>query len=162
MATMVFVLLAAAALGSAGMVVLEKNPVYSVLYLVLTLLSIAVIYATLGAPFLAAIQVIVYAGAIMVLFLFVVMLLDLRRGAAETRFPYQGVVAPSLVGLLLAAIGFAVTSGTAAAPGQAPATGDGNTEALGKLLFGTWTYPLEVASALLLAGIIGAIVLAKR
>src|SRR5947208_3061828 len=99
MAVIIFVLLAAATLLSSGMVVLEKNPVYCVLYLVLALLSLAAIYATLGASFLAAIQVIVYAGAIMVLFLFVVMLLDLRRRTDESRFPYQGLIAQALIGL---------------------------------------------------------------
>jgi NADH-quinone oxidoreductase subunit J len=165
MATILFILLAAVTLISALLVVLERNPVYSVLYLVLTLLGLALVYATLDAPFLAAIQVIVYAGAIMVLFLFVVMLLDLRRGTAEERLPMQGLMAPSLIGLLLIALGVALSKGQLlAAPVEAagaPMEG-GNTEQIGRVLFGAWMYPLEVASVLLLAAIIGAVVLAKR
>jgi NADH-quinone oxidoreductase subunit J len=163
MATIVFILLAVVTLGSASVVVLERNPVYSVLYLVLTLLGLAMVYATLGAPFLAAIQVIVYAGAIMVLFLFVVMLLDLRSKGPEERFPYQGLIAPGLIGLLLVAIGIALARGQALQiTPEAGAAGGGNTEQMGRLLFGAWLYPLEVASVLLLAAIIGAVVLAKR
>jgi NADH-quinone oxidoreductase subunit J len=164
MATIVFILLAVVALGSAALVVLEKNPVYSVLYLVVTLLSLAVLYGTLDAPFLAAIQVIVYAGAIMVLFLFVVMLLDLRRGRADARFPYQGLVAPAMIGLLLAAVILALARGDTVGAEQVTVIpgAEGNTEQLGRALFGAWLYPLEVAGALLLAAMIGAVVLAKR
>jgi NADH-quinone oxidoreductase subunit J len=166
METIIFLLLAAVTLGSAGMVVLEKNPVYSVLFLVVTLCSLAVVYATLGAPFLAAIQVIVYAGAIMVLFLFVVMLLDLRRGRGEGQFPYQSALAPAMVVLLLLAVALALSTGhPAQAPGPdmaAAARPGGNVAELGRLLFGEWLYPLEVAGVLLLAAVIGAVVLSKR
>ena len=164
MATIVFLLLAAVTLVSALFVVLEENPVYAVLDLVLTLLGLSMLYATLDAPFLAAIQVIVYAGAIMVLFLFVVMLLDLRRGSAEGRFPYQGVVAAVLIALLLVAVGLALRTGhTAEPPAEVVAmNATGNTEEMGRLLLGAWAYPLEVSSALLLAAVVGAVVLSKR
>lgn len=148
------------------MMILKRNPVHSALCLVVVFVSLAVLYVLLGAEFLAAVQVIVYAGAIMVLFLFVIMLLNLDQEVRSQGEPRLVLKTCSLVGtglvllLLLTAGGFraAGVSGQ-----QALATsGTSNTRALAELLFTKYLLPFEVTSVLLLAAIVGAIVLAGK
>ncbi len=153
-------LLIAGALG----VILARHPVYAVLNLVATLFALSGLFALLGAIFVAVIQVLVYAGAILVLFLFVVMLLDM---APEDLLRLRGGTlkwAGTLVGLvflwqLTRAVRVFVLSPPTAPPGPPVA---GTTAAVGRLLFTTYALPFEVASGLLLVGIIGAVVLAKK
>jgi NADH-quinone oxidoreductase subunit J len=164
-----FYTLSAFILGFALMVVTTKDTVHSVLFLVLDFLFVAALYVLLGAQFLAAIQVLVYAGGIVVLYLFVVMLVNLKRPPEEYRDPRRrsmlGIALSVAVLLELAAIGFysrsnpapALTAGAAAAM---PVTG--NTEQVGWLLYTSYLIPFEIASMLLLVAMIGAIVLAKR
>jgi NADH-quinone oxidoreductase subunit J len=149
---------------SSMLVVALRNPVYSALALLIMFFHVAGLYVTLHAEFLAAVQVIVYAGAILVLYLFVVMLLNLKH---DERYHRQWPVA-GFIGLTLAieAVmltwfkGHAMPSARAAT--DAVAEGLGNTEALGDVLYSTYLFPFEVASLLLLAAMIGAIILAKR
>jgi NADH-quinone oxidoreductase subunit J len=164
-----FYTLAAFILGFAIMVVTTKDTVHSVLFLVLDFLFVAALYVLLGAQFLAAIQILVYAGGIVVLYLFVVMLVNLKRPPEEYRDPRRrsmlGLALSAAVLLELGAIAFwsrsapapALAAGTAAAM---PVTG--NTEQVGWLLYTSYLIPFEIASMLLLVAMIGAIVLAKR
>lgn len=156
-----FILVALAAVASALLVVVGKNPVYSVLFLVSAFFCLAILYVMLGAPFVAALQVIVYAGAIMVLFLFVVMLLNLREP--------QGW---DITGQIRRWVGFAVAAGVllvalTAVRGvfdpNAPLIPEmGNAESIGMALFTRFLLPFEIASILLLIAIIGVVTLLKR
>ena len=181
----VFVIIGALALGSAMSMVLMRNTVHAALMLVLNFFTIAVLYAVNEAQFLATVQIIVYAGAIMVLFLFVIMLLGVDNAEDEAR-PQRirgqrgsavvlGVV---LFGALAIAIGgpYLATSAACPAPpaaegqivadevcrGLAAANEGGNVEALGALLFTDYVWPFEVISVLLVIAAIGAMVLGKR
>ena len=155
----VTVLMVASALG----VILARQPIYAVLMLVTTLGAMAALFVLLGAFFVAAIQVLVYAGAIMVLFLFVVMLLDLSPEAVHrTRQNMLRAVGLVLGLLFLAKLGQALRSLPGAPIGLASALQPGTTRAIGQLLFTTYALPFELASVLVLVGVIGAVVLAKK
>jgi NADH-quinone oxidoreductase subunit J len=163
-----FYTIAACILGFAGLVVSTKDTVHSVLFLVLDFLFVAALYVLLGAPFLAAIQVLVYAGGIVVLYLFVVMLVNLKRPPEAHHDPHRrsklgfGLAGAVLVefGVILA-YGYARPATPLAAAAASPIAG-GNTERLGWLLYTSYLIPFEIASMLLLVAMIGAIVLAKR
>jgi NADH-quinone oxidoreductase subunit J len=164
-----FYTLAAFILGFAILVVTTKDTVHSVLFLVLDFLFVAALYVLLGAQFLAAIQILVYAGGIVVLYLFVVMLVNLKRPPEEYRDPRRrsmlGLALSAAVLLELGAIALWSRSNPAPvlAAGAAvamPVTG--NTEQVGWLLYTSYLIPFEIASMLLLVAMIGAIVLAKR
>jgi NADH-quinone oxidoreductase subunit J len=160
MEVVVFFLAAAVALISAIVAVSHRDPVVNVLSLVVTMFCVAVNYALLGASFLAAAQILVYAGAILVLFLFVVMLLNapVDRPAEEPR-PLQRV--GGIVTALAAALGGVVVvlalRGTASA-----ATVSANGVQIGRLLLGPYLFAFELISVLLLAALVGALVLVKR
>jgi NADH-quinone oxidoreductase subunit J len=161
----VFYVLAACILGFAVLVVAARDTVHCVLFLVLDFLFVAALYVLLGAQFVAAIQVLVYAGGIVVLYLFVVMLVNLKRPPESHRDPRRrsrlGLVLSGAVLGELAAI--AIYSGAAPPPVASPAIPvAGNTEQVGWLLYTNYLIPFEVASMLLLVAMIGAIVLAKR
>ena len=155
---------------TAVLVVALKNPIYSALSLLIMFFHVAGLYVTLHAEFLAAVQIIVYAGAILVLYLFVVMLLNLKR---DDRYHTQWRVA-AFVGLPLAVEFLVLVMGARAMARPAPAeisSGDAasaipsvsdNTLAIGEKLFSTYLYPFEVASLILLVAMIGAIILAKK
>ena len=162
-----FYTLAAFILGFAVLVISTKDTVHSVLFLVLDFLFVAALYVLLGAPFLAVIQVLVYAGGIVVLYLFVVMLVNLRRPPEAHRDPHRltklglGLAAAVLVELgVIAGYGSLGTPVPVAASAASPVVG--NTERVGWLLYTDYLIPFEVASMLLLVAMIGAIVLAKR
>ena len=146
------------------LVVAFRNPIYSALSLLIMFFHVAGLYVTLHAEFLAAVQVIVYAGAILVLYLFVVMLLNLKQ---DERYHRQWPVAAG-VGILLIVEALVLTllKGRSSAPGSVAAgtveKGLGNTEALGDILYSTYLFPFEVASLILLVAMIGAIILAKK
>ncbi len=156
----VFVLTAAVGLASAVVAVSHRNPVVNVLSLVVTLFCIAVSYALLGAEFLAAAQILVYAGAILVLFLFVVMLLNAPEvpPAASSR-PFQRIAGIAVAAL--AAIGgvFLLVRVQVVAPGSEVI---GDARAVGRLLVGPYLFAFEFVSVLLLAAMVGALVLVKR
>jgi len=157
-----FFILGGVALVSGGLVVFQKHPLRSALWLIVNFFAVAGIYLLAHAEFIAAIQVIVYAGAIMVLFLFVIMLLNIRQPEAEPKIPFigqklGGIVLAGFTGLILVyGITRAVlTSGKPMAPGL------GNTETIARSLFTDYLLPFEVTSVLLLVAIVGAVVLAK-
>jgi NADH-quinone oxidoreductase subunit J len=146
---------------SAILVVAFRNPVYSVISLLVMFFHIAALFVSLHAEFLAAVQIIVYAGAILVLYLFVVMLLNLKHDDSYQRQVWIGV---GLGGVALAEIIYLmVTAGSGSTPALASSTmPQGNTEMVGRLLYTKYLFPFEVASLILLVAMIGAILLAKK
>ncbi|MFL5493365.1 MAG: NADH-quinone oxidoreductase subunit J [Gemmatimonadales bacterium] len=183
MTSAVFYLFATLAVLSACLCILQRNPVAAALWLVSTMFSLAAIYVLLDAQFIAAIQVLVYAGAVMVLFLFVIMLLNLGRTSSDLRGPSgvaATVVLAGLLGIELLTLWRYSPRRLAAELAQSPAFGDPRTAfAAGELarqetvtrgvvggiaapLFQTYLVPFEITSILLLAAIVGAVVLAKR
>jgi NADH-quinone oxidoreductase subunit J len=163
MASFFFFYFAAVILSTSVLVVALRNPIYSALSLLIMFFHVAGLYVTLHAEFLAAVQVIVYAGAILVLYLFVVMLLNIRR---EDRYHAQLPVAillgiMLLTELVLLALQRGWTQGAGSEPGESAAE-LGNTQIIGEVLYSTYLFPFEVASLILLVAMIGAIILAKR
>ena len=156
-----FVLIALIALGSALGLVLKRNPIHGALFLVINLGSVAALYLTLGAEFLAAAQVIVYAGAIMVLFIFAIMVLipGKEETGPDPRRPWRLLALP-IGGLLLVQVLAIVVGGRGPAPAGAPAPG--GVEAIGRLLFTDYLFPFELTSVLLLAAMVGVLLLARR
>ena len=164
-----FYFIAACILGFAVLVVTTKDTVHSVLFLVLDFLFVAALYVLLSAQFLAVIQILVYAGGIVVLYLFVVMLVNLKRPAeahSDPRRKTQWGFALSVAVLAQLAI---VATREYVRPAPALAAGasatmpvTGNTEQVGWLLYTSYLIPFEIASMLLLVAMIGAIILAKR
>lgn len=164
-----FLLFSLAILFGGVMVIVARNPVHSVLFMLLAFVNIAGIFVLLGAEFLAVIQVLVYTGAILVLFLFVVMLL----GTSSRRQPEMGgsvqLPVAILVGLALIVEIAGVLISSAVGAGalgsdtpQAIQKAGGNVEAIGQSLYTQWLLPFEVASVLLLVAAVGAIYLAKE
>ncbi len=167
--TVFFWVVAALAIGSAILCITRKSPVASALWLVNTLFQLAAIYVLLDAHFLAAVQVLVYAGAIMVLFLFVIMLLNLGRGGpSDIKGPWGKVIAGTaglvLVGELVALRNVTPPWTIMLPPGTvAQAVADrGAVRVVAEPLFQGYLVPFEITSVLLLAAIVGAVVLAKR
>ena len=157
-----FYFLSFLAILSGLMVVLEKNPVHSVLYLVITFFAIAGHYLLLSAEFLFAVQIIVYAGAIMVLFLFVIMLLNLNKETEPHKSNYVKGAAVIAGGMLLLILVGAL-KGTTALPAPDPSVeGIGLVKNLGQVLFKQFLLPFEVASLLFLSAMVGAVMLGKR
>ena len=160
MATVAFGLIALVVLGSAIGLVVKRNAIHGALFLVVNLGGIAALYLTLGAEFLAAAQVIVYAGAIMVLFVFAIMVLipGKEETGPDPRRPYR-IVAIPLGAALLAELTLiaARRGGTSSGPG-AP----GGVEAIGRLLFTDYLFPFELTSVLLLAAMVGVMLLSRR
>ena len=159
---LIFFGLAAVALISGVLVVFQTHPLRSALWLIVNFFAVAGIYLLLHAEFIAAIQIIVYAGAIMVLFLFVIMLLNLRQPEEPTKQPYSSQKVAGLALTIAAAFfftyGLSRVKFTPAAPTK---PGLGNTESIAKLLFTDYLLPFEVTSVLLLVAIVGAVVLSK-
>jgi NADH-quinone oxidoreductase subunit J len=162
-----FYFISACILGFAVLVISTKETVHSVLFLVLDFLFVAALYVLLGAQFLAAIQILVYAGGIVVLYLFVVMLVNLKRPPEAHQDPHRrtklglGLSVAVLAEVALLAVR---SSGIPVRPivqaASVPVTG--NTEVVGWMLYTSYLIPFEIASMLLLVAMIGAIVLAKR
>jgi NADH-quinone oxidoreductase subunit J len=166
-----FYFIAACILGFAVLVVSTKDTVHSVLFLVLDFLFVAALYVMLGAQFLAAIQILVYAGGIVVLYLFVVMLVNLKRPPEahsdphrKTRWGFALAVAVLVELVVVTTQVYVRPAHPLAATAAAADTGHlvGNTERVGWLLYTSYLIPFEIASMLLLVAMIGAIVLAKR
>jgi NADH-quinone oxidoreductase subunit J len=161
-----FYSLAALVLGFGVLVITARNTVHSVLFLVANFLCVAVLYVMLAAEFLAVIQVLVYAGGIVVLYLFVVMLVNLKRLSEpdlDTR--RQSRLGFAAAAALLAEITAIVVYSWSRDPGaglSAPMPAGGNTEEVGRLLYLDYLVPFEVASMLLLVAMVGAIILARR
>ena len=161
MDAVLFYFFAVLAVASAIAVIAQRNPIYSAFALVVTLCSLAVIFGLLGSPFIAALQVIVYAGAIMVLFLFVLMLLNVRSEPDGRASPHRAVrgVGLALVTLLVLQAG-AVLLRARLSP---PAEFDASSLEMAKILFSPhFLYAFEATSILILAALVGAVVLAKK
>lgn len=158
----------AVAIASGLLLVITRNPVHSAMYLIVTLFCLAGLFALLNAHFLAVIQILVYAGAIMVLFLFVVMLLNLKsvQNEFEKLFSLK-ILGVGAAVLLLLEIVYLISKGSSLGlqGGLSPdviVSEGGNTEAIGKLLFTEYLLPFEITSILLIVAIIGTVVLAKK
>ena len=157
-----FYLLSFLAIMFALMVVLSKNPVHSVLYLVLTFFTIAGHYVLLNAQFLAAVHIIVYAGAIMVLFLFVIMLLNLNKETEPHKSIWLKTSAAIASGLLLVVLVGSLKGAETIQPAATFNSSIGLIENLGKTLFNEFLLPFEVVSILLLSAMVGAVMLGKK
>ena len=164
MIPILFLAFAALVLGCSLMVILQRNPVTSALWLVLAFVSLAGIYLLLSAEFLAMVQIIVYAGAIMVLFLFVIMYLNLKKDEEDGLTHALRRIAGWIAGALLLAEGVVLARrGWAPGPVESgPINGVwGNTAAIGRVLFSRYLFPFEVLSILLLVAMVGAVLIGR-
>lgn len=157
-----FILLAAVAVAAAVGMLLSRNAVHSALYLVLNFITIAIFYLVLNAPFIAMVQIIVYAGAIVVLFLFVIMLLgaDKLRGAADELRGgerYHRMAAVFLALVLLGVFAYLLFQNDIGGTALSPMV-DASPQALGMILFQNYVFPFEVTGVLLLAAITGVVI----
>jgi NADH-quinone oxidoreductase subunit J len=161
-----FIILAAVAVASASGLLISRNTVYAALYLVLNFATVAVFYLLLGAPFIALAQVTIYAGAIMVLFLFVIMLLGSERLPRGQVLPWQRPLAIVLAAILLVEAGFLLFQRLQLTAGLSNPEASVNTtqslQTLGMALFSQYLLPFEVTSVLLLVAMVGVIVLTKK
>ncbi len=161
-----FIILAAVAVASALGLLVSRNTVYAALYLVLNFATVAVFYLLLGAPFIALAQVTIYAGAIMVLFLFVIMLLGATALPRGQVLPWQRPLAIVLAVVLLAEAGFLLLQRLQLTASLANPDASVNTtlalQDLAKSLFSTYLLPFEVTSVLLLVAMVGVFVLTKK
>ena len=157
-----FFFIALVAVASAVYFVFAKNPLYAILSLIVTFFSIAALYVLLNAQFLGLVQIIVYAGAIMVLFLYVLMMLNLNakdESKKHNLLKFTGIISAGIifVGMIGAYKGVAMTNATTNVDSQI-----GLTKNLGKLLFNEYVLPFELASILILAGIVGSVLIGKK
>ncbi len=162
---LVFWLMAVVAVGAAVLMLLQRNAVHSALFLIVNQFALAVLFVVLGAHFLAAVQVIVYAGAIMVLFLFVLMLLGIgNEVVVKEQMRGQRPAAVLLtLGLLVAIVGALAAGVFDAEPASLAAANEGgNVQAIGRILFTRYTFAFETAGILLVVAAVGALVLGKR
>ena len=165
METLFFLIISLVAIVSGILVTTCKNPINSALALIMTFFCLATYYVMLDAPFMAAVQVMVYAGAIMVLMVFTIMLLNIRVDAAKKHF--HKIVLGSIIGFFtLVNTVYLLIKGQAAPP-TGPYTGEmikqiGHTELIGREMFTTFLLPFEITSILLLVAIVGAVILAKK
>ena len=159
-----FLVLALVAITSALGMLINRNAIYSALFLVLNFATVAVFFLLLNAPFIAVAQVSVYAGAIMVLFIFVIMLLGAERAGQIQTIPWQRPLAITLAIILLLEAGFILIGQRGVIPvvtGELP-PGYGSPAQVGTELFQNYLLPFEVTSVLLLVAMIGAVVLTKN
>ena len=166
----VFVVSAAIILAGALGVILSKNPVHSALFLIQTLMGVALLFLIEEAHFLAAVQVVVYAGAIVILFLFVIMLLGVDKAEAMGVDPIGGqrelalVIGASIAAFMIVTVGWAVDGATGAGPSsQEHALDNGLTdiERIGRVLFTDYAFGFEITAAMLTIAVIGAVVLTR-
>jgi NADH-quinone oxidoreductase subunit J len=171
-----FYIFAAIALVSAILLITRHNVVHSAAFLGSTLFAVAGIFLTLHAEFLAGVQVIVYVGGILVLFVFVIMLISVERAEHERQFNRQWTIALITAAILIGELAYGLYQGrdslnlpaqvappaAAAAAGAAAGIAVGNSENVGVTLYTTYLLPFEIASILLLVAVVGAVVLAKR
>jgi NADH-quinone oxidoreductase subunit J len=158
-----FYVLSALAVISGVLVITRRNAVHSALALIVTLLAVSGLYLMLYAPFVAGVQIIVYAGGIMVLFLFVIMLVNLERTVKERQFnriwPAGVLAAVALLGLFVSVY---VKGKTLFPEHDIPLPETSNTQQIGVMLYGNYMFSFEIASLLLLVAILGAVIMAKK
>lgn len=161
-----FAYFAVAIVGASILAITRKNPVYAVLWTLILFIHIAGLYLFLNAEFLAAIQIIIYAGAVLVLFLFVIMLLNLKIEELEKRFHKQWQLS-LIAGMVFLIFSVLILSQIAVLPPPGSYSvktiqSEGNIMTVGKVLYTEYLLPFEIASVILLVAILGAVVLAKR
>ena len=162
MEAFLFWICAIVGVGCGIMVVWHRNPMSSAIYLVICMLCLAGFYVLLGGAFVAVIQVLIYAGAVMVLMLFVIMMLNLREESLQREGSLPVWLLAGLIGLILV-IRLASLFGThTRSESSAPSATFGTIQEVGNQLFGTYVLPFELTSILLLIAIIGAVILARR
>ena len=161
--TILFFLFAGLAIASAISMVYHKNPLYSAISLVGVFISLSCIYVTLAAPFIAAVQILIYAGAIMVLVVFVIMLLNLDDDKPLNRLRYLYALGGGL-GVILLAQTFFIFYAVMKAPNQIvdPNTTAGKTIDIGRAMYSEYLLPVEIVGVLLMMAVIGAVILARR
>ena len=167
----VFIVAALVVVVSSLLMTTRKNPIHSALWMIVTFFAMAVIYLLLNAQFIAVAQVMVYAGAIMMLILFVIMMVSLDNGSQneQKKFPltlgkkaaWSLVIIILLLELMFGALFYQTTAKIGSYPAEA-VTSLGNAKTIGILLYGQYLFPFEIASILLLVGIIGAVVLSRK
>jgi len=159
-----FYIFAIVAVASAIAVISVRNPVHSAMYLIVCFLQVAAIFILLRSPFLAAVQVFIYVGAVMVLFLFAVMVLDIGKESFGEHMHSQAIPAGIVVLGLLAVVGWLITKGRITVPlgKYTEEVLTKNTEVVGKSLYTQFIFPFEVVSLLLLIALVGAIVLVMK
>ncbi|MEO7608230.1 MAG: NADH-quinone oxidoreductase subunit J [Saprospiraceae bacterium] len=144
------------------MVIFSKNPVHSILYLIITFFAIAGHYFLLNAQFLAAVHIIVYAGAIMVLFLYAIMMLNLNKETESNKHPLTRIAAVLTGGIFMLVLVAALKNTEEVIMHSSGNKGIGLVENLGKTLFGEYLLPFEVSSILFLSAMVGAVFLSKK
>ena len=162
MEQIIFFFVAAVAIVSAVYFVFARNPLYSILSLIVTMFSIAGLYILLNAQFLGIVQIIVYAGAIMVLFLYILMMLNLNKADESKKQNLMKFVGVFSAGLLLIGILGAFRGYKVQAAAVDVDSTVGLTKNLGRLLFNEYVLPFELASILIFAGIVGAVLIGKK
>jgi NADH-quinone oxidoreductase subunit J len=164
--TLLFYAFAVLVLGGAVLTITRRNAVHSAIALIASLMGVAGLYLLQQAEFLFAVQIVLYVGGIMVLFLFVIMLVNLDQAAHERQFNGQWLIALITVGIVGAQIGYFLYRGKAAFRiAETPVgavSGAGNTEILADALFSQYLLPFEIASLLLLVAVVGSVVMAKK
>jgi len=161
MMMLLFVVLAVLAVGSVLAMIVSKNQAYNALYLVVTFASLGGLFGLLGAAFMAVVQIIIYAGAIMVLFIFVIMMIHLREGISPEKKKWTLAAAVVIGLILLAEIIFAIKGASAVSMAGQEMAGTSPAD-IGRLLFTKYLYPFEITSLLIIAALVGAIVLVKK
>jgi NADH-quinone oxidoreductase subunit J len=160
----IFIACTVVAIGSAVLVIIQRNPISSVMFLVSSFVAQAILFIQLDAAFVAILQVIVYAGAIMVLFLFVIMLLNLRREdfGKDVKLRFKPVAIAFAVVLLVETL-VIIRSATSTVTAKVELPVDfGSVKAVGQELFTNYLYPFELTSVLLIVAVLGAVVMAKK
>ena len=167
----IFIIAALIAIAASLLMATRKNPIHSALWMIVTFFAMAVIYLLLNAQFIAVAQIMVYAGAIMMLILFVIMLVQMEKGGKgdpwKTGRSKKTKVAGALItvilfGEILLGVLFYRMTGQSGDYPKALVDSVGNVKTVGVLLYGQYLFPVEIASILLLVGIVGAVVIAKR
>ena len=162
-----FYLFAALVLGGAIFTVTRRNAVHSAISLIASLIGVAGLYLLQQAEFLFAVQIVLYVGGIMVLFLFVIMLVNLDQAAKQRQFNRQWLVALLCVAAVGAVLAYFVRKGAssfqaAALPPSVAASAGGNTEQIAAVLFSEYLLPFEIASVVLLVAVVGSVIMAKK
>jgi len=166
--TLLFYFFALLVLGGGILTITRRNAVHSALCLILSLIGVAGLYLLQKAEFLFAVQIVLYVGGIMVLFLFVIMLVNLDEAAKERQFNRQWLVALVCVAMVGSLVFYVMKKGASAfqvgeaTPGAEVAAGAGNVETLADVLFKQYLLPFEIASVLLLVAVVGSVVMAKK
>ena len=162
-----FYFFAAMVLAGGVLTITRRNAVHSAMFLIVSLMGVAGLYLLQQAEFLFAVQIVLYIGGIMVLFLFVIMLVNLDQAAKERQFNGQWLIALVCVALVGAQVFYFISKGAGAfqiarPAASAPVGNFGNTEMLADLLFTDYLLPFEIASILLLVAVVGSVVMAKK